>query len=213
MSRERDVSQSGRSRVMTNMDRESELDVVARLRAGDVSAFDVVHSHFNPVLFNFLARLSRRRDVAEDLLEETWVRLVTRASALREDTRLGPWLFTVARNLYMSYCRSRLVEDSHLAMFIGLWPFGTPGPSPFEATSATETGRRLEAALAALPIAYREALLLVAVEGMSAAEASHVCGTSPEAMRQRVSRARALLTRKLDANEGPNLATFREVKA
>ena len=58
-------------------------------------------------LFNFLARLSRRRDIAEDLLDETWLRFVDRAHKLKPDTRLGPFLFTVARNLYISYCRSR----------------------------------------------------------------------------------------------------------
>jgi RNA polymerase sigma-70 factor (ECF subfamily) len=194
------------------MDRESELALVVRLRAGDAAAFDVVHAEFNARLFNFLARLSRRPEVAEDLLEETWLRLVARAAALRDDTRLGPWLFTVARNLYISYCRSRLVEDAHLADLIGLWPHGSPRPSPFEATAATETERRLESALAALPVTYREALLLVAVEGLAPAEASKVCGISPEAMRQRLSRARALLARRLEDAIGPALATLREVK-
>jgi RNA polymerase sigma-70 factor (ECF subfamily) len=180
------------------MDRESELDLVARLRAGDNDAFDVVHGAFNTRLFNFLARLSRRREVAEDLLEETWLRFVDRAPKLRPDTRLGPFLFTVARNLYISYCRSRSLEDSLGAELIGLWPLGTPRPSPFDATVASETGQHLDAALAALPALYREALLLVALEEMRPAEAALVCGITPEAMRQRLSRARAMLALKLD---------------
>src|SRR5919109_1119819 len=191
------------------MDRESELSLVAGLRAGDVTAFDAVLEHFNTPLFNFLARLSRRPDVAEDLLEETWLRLVARAPVLREDTRLGPWLFTVARNLYVSYCRSRLLEDSHLGGFIGLWPCGSPPPSPFESTAATETERRIEAALAALPLRYREALLLVAAHGLSPAEASEVIGISAEAMRQRVCRARTLLARRLEESDVPALARLR----
>ena len=194
------------------MDRDSELALVGRLRAGDVSAFDEAYAQFNPVLFNFLARLSRRRDVAEDLLEETWVRFVAKAATLRDDTRLGPWLFTVARNLYVSYCRSRLLEDSHAPGFLGLWPSGSPEPSPFESTAATETERRLDAALTALPIAYREALLLVGVEGLSPIEASEVCGISPEAMRQRLSRARALLILRLHESERLPLPILREVK-
>jgi DNA-directed RNA polymerase specialized sigma24 family protein len=44
-----------------------------RLRRGDSDAFDDVHGAFNTRLFTFLVRLSRRRDVAEDLLEETWL--------------------------------------------------------------------------------------------------------------------------------------------
>jgi RNA polymerase sigma-70 factor (ECF subfamily) len=196
---------------MTSMDRESELDLVARLRAGDAAAFDVVHESFNRRLFNFLARLSRRREVAEDLVEETWLRLVARAPRLDRDTRLGPWLFTVARNLYVSHCRSRLVEDSHAVGLIGLWPIGSPSPSPFESAVASEAGRRIETALASLPVAYREALLLVAVEGLRPAEAAMVCGIAPEAMRQRLSRARALLARRLDETDGRPLAALKEV--
>lgn len=194
------------------MDRDYELALVARLRAGKVEGFDAVFEHFNTPLFNFLMRLSRRRDVAEDLLEETWLRLVARAPALREDTRLGPWLFTVARNLYASFCRSRLVEDSHVASLIGLWPSGTPRPSPFESTAASESERRIEAGLAALPLMYREALLLVGVQGLTITEACEVCGVSAEAMRQRVSRARALLARRLDDAGAPRLSRLREVE-
>ena len=178
--------------------REVELELVARVRAGDSAAFDAIHAEFNGRLFNFLARLSRRRDVAEDLLDETWLRFVDRAHKLRPDTRLGPFLFTVARNLHASYCRSRLLEDSHTADAIGLWPLGTPRPSPFETTIANETGRRIEEAIALLPVTHREALLLIAVEGMKPADAAVVCGITPEAMRQRLSRARAAIARHLD---------------
>ncbi len=196
---------------MTDMDRESELELVAQLRAGDAEAFDRVYSDFNVRLFSFLARVSRSRDVAEDLLEETWLRFVDRAPKLRPDTNLGPFLFTVARNLYVSYCRSRLMEDSQTVDMIGLWPLGTPRPSPFELTVASETSRRIEVALAELPAPYREALLLVAIEGMRPAEAAMVCGITPEAMRQRISRARAAIARRLDERDKPVLAALKEV--
>jgi RNA polymerase sigma-70 factor (ECF subfamily) len=195
---------------MTSMDRDIELDLVRRLRAGDAEAFDAVHRAFNGRLYNFLARLSNRPDVAEDLLEETWLRLVKNASRLRPDTRLAAWLFTVARHLHTSYCRSRVIEDSHATSLMGLWPHGRHEPSPFEALEAGEETRRLAAALAALPLTYREALLLVAMEGLPHAEAAVICGVSVEAMRQRVSRARALLTRHLSDAEAPRLTALKE---
>jgi len=194
------------------MERESELALVARLRAGDPAAFDTVHQAFNTRLFNFLARLSQRREVAEDLLEETWLRLVAHAPALRTDTRLAPWLFTVARNLYATYCRARRVEQSHAGSLIGLWPCPALQSSPFEALAAGELERRIETALATLPVASREALLLMAIEGLSTAEAADVCGVSSDAMRQRVSRARALLARRLAAADRPPLALLSEAK-
>src|SRR6187399_2042794 len=101
------------------MDRDSELALVERLRSGDAAAFDEIYDACHTRLFNFLARLSRSRDIAEDLAEETWLRLVTHARRLRDDTRLESWLFTVARNLYASYCRSRAIED-RAADLIGL---------------------------------------------------------------------------------------------
>jgi RNA polymerase sigma-70 factor (ECF subfamily) len=185
------------------MDREFELRLVGGLRAGDPAAFDAVHDAFNVRLYSFLARLSNRRDAAEDLLEETWLRLVEHAARLAPDTRLGPWLFTVARHVYASYCRARLVEDSHAGALLGLWPTIAPGPSPLESAEADEAQRRIAAALASLPAAYREVLLLTAVEGLRPHEAADVCGVSPEAMRRRLCRARAALARRLsDARPG-----------
>jgi RNA polymerase sigma-70 factor (ECF subfamily) len=104
------------------MDRETELRLVERLRLGDEAAFDEIYDTYRARLFAFLVRLSRRRDVAEDLLEETWLRVVTHASSLAPDTRLLPWLFTVARNLYWSYCRSRLLDEERLAALARIWP-------------------------------------------------------------------------------------------
>ena len=148
------------------MEREIELELVARLRLGEAEAFDAVYRALNGRLLTFLVRLSRRRDVAEDLLEETWLRLVTHASRLRPDTRLIPWLFTVARNLHVSHCRSRVLEDGIAGSLLGLWPSGAARPSPFEETALNELESRLEAAIAALPERLREAILLVAIEGL-----------------------------------------------
>jgi RNA polymerase sigma-70 factor (ECF subfamily) len=198
--------------VSTSMDRQLELQLVGRLLTGDPEAFDAVHDAFNARLYNFLARLSNRRDVAEDLLEETWLRLVVHAQELRPDTRLGSWLFTVARHLHASYCRARFLEDSHAEGLMGLWPSGSPGPSPLEAVEASEAQRRIATALASLPAAYREALLLVAVEGLRPCEAAEICGITAETMRQRLSRARALLARRLNDAERTGLVSLNEVR-
>lgn len=205
------MSRSCSPRVHTDMDRDLELALVARLRDGDAAAFDAVYEAFNVRLFTFLLRLSRRRDVAEDLLEETWLRLVTHARRLRIDTRLGAWLFTVARNLHVSYLRSRLLEDSVEANLVALWPVSVARPSPFEAAAANELERRIERALAGMPATSREVLLLVGVAGLDHADAADVCGVTPEALRQRLRRARAMLARALDADVRVGDAVPREV--
>ena len=195
---------------MTFMDRAAELALVERLRGAKPGAFDEIYAAYNLRLFNFLARLSRRPDVAEDLLEETWVRVIEHAGRLRPDTRLAPWLFTVARNLYFSYCRTRVLDDG-LTASIGLWPLAMPHPSPYEATAANELERRVETALASLPRVYREVLLLVWVEGLTPAEAALVCGIRADALRQRLSRGRAMLAEELRRSDEPGIAVLGEV--
>jgi RNA polymerase sigma-70 factor (ECF subfamily) len=192
------------------MERELELQLVDGLRRRDPAAFEAVHRAFHARLFGFLARLSNNRDVAEDLVEETWLRLVAHATRLRPDTNLGAWLFTVARNLYASYCRSRLLEDSASVDTLGLWPAASPAPSPIELAEASETARRIAAAVASMPLTYRESLLLAA-EGLRPAEAAVICGITPEAMRQRLSRARAQLDRRLAETTAPRLTALKEI--
>src|SRR6185436_7522826 len=109
------------------MDQETEQALVEGIKSRDAAAFGAVHAAFNNRLFGFLLRLSRHRDVAEDLLEETWLRLVSHADRLRPDTKLAPWLFTVARNLFISHQRARAFEDTQSSGLIGLWP---SGPAP-----------------------------------------------------------------------------------
>jgi len=179
------------------------------LGGGDLAAFDALYDEYRARLYGFLVRLSRRHDVAEDLLEETWLRLVEHACQLKPDTHLGPWLFTVARNLYFSYCRSRAVEDDRVAGLMGLWSTAVARPSPFEEAAAVEFERRVERALSSMPLHYREVLLLSLVEEMTPAEMAIVCGVTPEALRQRLLRARDMLARELGVEgvrrRGPKL--------
>ena len=200
--------------VTGDMDREIESALVGRLREGDPDAFDAIHESFNARLFTFLLRLSRRRDVAEDLLEEMWLRLVKHAPRLRPDTRLAPWLFTVARHLHVSYVRSRVLEDSASAAVLAIWPVSpltSVACSPFEAAAANEFHRRVERALASLPATSREVLLLVAIGGLTHAEAADACGITQEALRQRLSRARAQLARAIDGDGGSGAVRLSEV--
>ena len=186
------------------MEREIELRLVARLKAGDAAAFEAIYEAYRPRLFSFLVRLSRRRDVAEDLLEEAWLRLVSRAETLADDARLGPWLFTVARNLYFSWRRSRALDPSRTTELDPAWPASGRGDSPFEAAAHGELERRVEAALARLSSSDRELLLLVGVEGLTPMEVAGICGLPAVTVRARLHRARERLAVEMGAGRaGP----------
>jgi RNA polymerase sigma factor (sigma-70 family) len=76
---------------------------------------------------------------------------------------------------------------------------------------AVHRRRRVEAALATLPVSYREVLLLVAVEGLDQSEAANICGIGGTAFRQRLKRARDLLARRLDISARRVRGVLREV--
>ncbi len=182
------------------MERALELRLVARLKAGDSAAFEAIYAAYRPRLFAFLVRLSRRRHVAEDLLEETWLRLVTRATTLADDTCLAGWLFTVARNLHASWRRREALDDQRLSDVTPTWPEPARGETPFEAAARAETERRLEAALARLAVGDRELLLLVG-EGFTPAETALALGLPPGTLRKRLQRARQRLQADLEADD------------
>jgi RNA polymerase sigma-70 factor (ECF subfamily) len=178
----------------------SEAELVRRLRQGEPAAFDEVYARFHAPLYAFLARLLGRRDLAQDLAQETWIRLATHASGLRPDTRLGAWLYTVARNLTLSFRRWSAFSGRRLALLHWRADAGD-AVSPFDIATAGETQRRLEAALASLPAKYREVLLLVGVEGLPREDAAAILGLRADALRQRLARARAMIEQRLGLAE------------
>ena len=172
------------------MDATQERALVGRLRAGERDAFDEAYAGLRDRVLRFLVRLSSRRDLADDLAQEVWLRLARSAPRLAPDTRLTAWLFTVARNLYVSHWRAVRVA----AQLAGdLLPPPPPAPSPFDGAAVSQTSARVERAVAALPDAYREILLLCAIEGLAPSEAAVVLGIKPDAARQRLARARAMI--------------------
>ena len=184
------------------MDRDLELSLVARLKCGDEGAFDTVYDVFRAPLFSFVLRLVVRRAIAEELSQEAWLRVTATAHRLRADTRLAPWLFTVARNLCLSYWRSHGGGEPRAIPVGGIDVPDHSRPTPQEQAEGGELRRRLERALAGMLPADREVLLLVGVEGMAPAEAAEVIGVRPEALRKRLQRARDRLALVLESDQG-----------
>lgn len=161
------------------------------LQRGDAAAFDAVYAGYHARIYQFLYRLAGRRDLAEDLFQETWLKLARHATTLRDDTDLGAWLFTVARNAYRSHRRWLLIDLQRRV---------EPATVP-SAEGVVEARRELARALEALSDGDKEVLLLVAVEGMEQERAAAVLGISYDNLRQRLSRARANLSAKLAKEE------------
>ncbi len=173
----------------------TETELVAALARREPRAFTAVYELYQVRIYSFLVRLCGRRDLADDLFQETFLQLARHAALLRPDTELLAWLFTVARNRYRSHRRTSLFRRLRLQL-AELGGSGRPGAAaapitPYEYAAESDLGRQLELALAQLGDAQREVLLLVGVEGMEQERAAVVLGITPAALRQRLARARA----------------------
>ena len=173
-----------------------DLELVEGLRRGDPAAFDRAYEKYRAKVYGFLVRACRRTDLADDLFQETWLSLARSAPSLREDTDLGAWLFSVARNAWRSHRRWQLLDVSRW-LVIGATEEAIDERSPEDATAEARETARLERALGELPDAYREVLLLVGVEGMDQTRVAEVLGIGYPALRKRLSRAREMLASRL----------------
>ncbi len=158
------------------------------LKRLDPAEVDLVFDAYSPRLNGFLRRMGASVEVAEELVQETFVRLVRHAPRLADDTRVGAWLYTVARNLWVSHRRWAWLDGTRLLELA--WAPPSRDPTPAEHFAANEAQARLERAVVALPASMREVFLLVVGEGLEPAEAAAVLGITPEAARQRLTRAR-----------------------
>ena len=185
---------------------------VPGLIAGQAAAFDGAFMAFRRRVFAYVVRMTKQRELAEDIVQETFVRLAHHASRLRVDTNLRAWLFTVAHRLVISHVRAAKVRQAMTSdLMSGDVLAGahaaTPFSSPMEAVSESRTQLAIERAISALPDSYREVVVLVAIEQVGLAEAAEILGISNEAVRQRLSRARRILAEQLQPSGVTTAAT------
>jgi RNA polymerase sigma-70 factor (ECF subfamily) len=143
----------------------------------------VVRAYAND-LFRYLYWLCRDRNLAEDLSQETFARAWAAWEDQRDEKALKAWLFTIARNEHARlYERKRLDIDPEAELDeIVSRAAADPGP-----------GIDIRRALALLPEAYREPLLLQVLGGLSSAEIAGSLGSTEEAVNMRLTRARRTL--------------------
>ena len=144
----------------------------------------------------FALRLCRDRTQVEDLLQQTALNAWCARRRLSSVKNVRAWLGVILRNCYYELLRRRHVEEVED-------PDGTIALSAATAPSyeGEAEAEQASAALEVLPRNLREPLTLVAIEGLSYAEASRVCACKLNTIRSRISRARERLVQALDCAE------------
>jgi RNA polymerase sigma-70 factor, ECF subfamily len=180
-----------------NTTAETETAKIARgLRERDMDLLADLVERYQRRLVRYLLYLTGRRDYAEDLAQETWIRVLQRGSQYNGRQRFEPWLFAIARNLAIDYLRKkgRAVATESLPDDRDAMPLlASSDPSPFEAAARSEDAMRLAGRLQILPPLYREALLLRFQEDLSLAEMAQVLGAPTTTVTSRIYRGLAAL--------------------
>lgn len=157
----------------------------------DPLAFSQVVERYKRRLMSFLSRMLADRETAEEILQETFLRVYRERGRFRQELSFSTWVFTIAANLAKSELRKRSRWK-----FLGLETIlDRPGrePSPESVMEAKELGMVLENEIGSLPAVFREAFLLRDVEGLSYDEIARVCEAPLGTVKSRVNRARLLL--------------------
>lgn len=175
-----------------------------RLIAGhDAALNDLMERHATPV-FHFLCRMLGNQDDANDLAQETFVRVFRARSSFRTSEKFSTWLFTIAANLARNQIRWRsrhpnVSMDAETGESEQTLASVLPAndPSPREQTLTTERAAAVRAAVHRLPEDLREAIVLCEWEERTVAEAAIILDTTSKAVESRLYRARQTLRERL----------------
>jgi len=177
---------------------ESDERLMLRFQKGEVRAFEeLVRRHRNPV-FSFLLRLTGDRGRAEDLCQETFLRVVRAAEGWEPRALFRTWLYAVARNQAQDEARRRAFRRTEPDADAGA-AGASEAPGPEEAAAGALLRPKLEAALAALPEEQREVFLLREHAGLRFPEIAEVTGVSENTVKSRMRYALEALREKLEA--------------
>jgi RNA polymerase sigma-70 factor (ECF subfamily) len=140
----------------------------------------------------FIARRVPSPADADDVLQEVLVRVHRGLPTLRDEDRLAPWVYRIARNAIVDHVRTRPPVN-------GERPDDTAAPAIDDDDAAQDLAGALAFFVAALPSPYREAITLTELEGRTQREAAEMVGISLSGMKSRVQRGRARLRAMLEA--------------
>jgi RNA polymerase sigma-70 factor (ECF subfamily) len=184
---------------------ETESQCIARaLKRKDSEFIGRLVSQYHYRLLRYLIYLTSRREQAEELVQETWLRVLERAGQFNSSRRFEPWLFSIARNLAIDDLRRRqragLSTSDISDLEAGLEFPVSALDSPFQAAARSEDAVRIANALGALEPIYREALLLRFQEELSLEEISQVTHAPVSTISSRIHRGLSMLRSALEGD-------------
>ena len=175
------------------MSAEEDAEDVARVLAGDVSAFEAIVRRWQRPLVNLAYRFCRDRGRAEDMAQEAFLRAYRKLASWRQDAAFSTWLFALATNLYRSEVRRIPPLTAPLDEGVAVLDRRAVEPVLDE----ERRDRMVRNAVLGLPAKYRDVLTLFYFHGMDIAKSAASLGVPQGTVKARLSRGRDILRGKL----------------
>lgn len=171
--------------------------LMERYRGGDLAAFDQLYRRHKDPLFRYLLRLGYRRDVAEEVFQEAWSKVVNARDAYRPSAQFRTYLFHVARNCFVDYLRRNRRHEQPSADDPDRQ--AAQGSDPEILAEREILRRRLDRALATLPSEQRDAWLLYEEAGLGPEQVATITGVNRETAKSRIRYATKKLRQALES--------------
>jgi RNA polymerase sigma-70 factor (ECF subfamily) len=184
--------------------RQESLAVAQGLKRQDAGLLDELIVRYQHRLLRYLLYLTSNREMAEDLFQEVWMRVMMRGAQFNGQARFDTWLFTIARNLVIDQRRKRTMSSLD-ELFEGKGEDDRPmafevadgEPTPFDRFSNMEDRERIAGALLELDTLHREVLVLRFHEELSLEEIAKVTRAPLSTVKSRLYRGLAAIKPKL----------------
>jgi RNA polymerase sigma-70 factor (ECF subfamily) len=168
-------------------------ELLAMVKAGNMTAFTGLVDRYKVRLFNLIYRMLQNREEAEDILQETFLRVFRERESYDPSFAFSTWIYTIALNL----CRNELKRKKRFKFFgIDLIKDDRRYAVETKANPGSLSSS-LEKAIASLPVKYRTVFLLREVNQLSYEEMSESLSIPLGTVKSRVNRARLMLRKKL----------------
>jgi RNA polymerase sigma-70 factor (ECF subfamily) len=177
--------------------------------AGEPEAFERFVNHFRAKLFRYVWMMCGHREDAEEVAQETLLKVFENFDQLREPELVRPWIFRIARNACLMKRRKSVFAPERELSLEELTPsahfdeVADWRALPEEQLLRAEMKAALDRAIRELPETYRAVVLLRDVEEISTEETARILDLSPDAVKQRLHRGRLAIRQKLDAHLRP----------
>lgn len=166
----------------------------AYCKQGDRRAFDELFARLAPKVNVLLLRLSRNRELADELTQVTFLKVHRARDTYVPGSKVFSWVMAIARNVYIdAYRKNRVLRRHEMLTDEGVLPEPARDSRAAEAGAlealSDEDQQRIQSTIDALPPTQREALMLLKVEGLSLKQVAEITGASVTAVKVRAFRA------------------------